>query len=672
MSRRNSIENPRSAGMPLRERRTAWARGSTATVCRVALVGLILILALIAYYPFAWDPPRVVRNEVTRSADGSLRFGDMNYARTPGPPVWLHDARSSGTIQIQLEADPQTLQQDASMMMLASDYWHTDFVIQQNGSDLMVWLRRPGLDANGNPPFVIDGVLHPRQSNTVNLTLRQGHLRIEVDGRTALTGHVAADSPSVWSPGQIALGDEVHGGAAWQGEIRLAEVRTPHYAVDYARPGALAIPERYFYFPDRIEPFPPGNGRGQVYLLVELLSFIPAGFLIVWARRPPVPPIPATLLAAALAVVLGAGKLLFAAQREVVADIVVQVIGALLGAVLAWRLAHAGALAEGGIPMTAAAAFRFLAPMPRLGGDPRTGHNAAQWAAELRRIEELGFHAVAVSEHYSGGWAMDALTAMNFALASTTRLRTIPLVLNNDLHHPAILAKAIATADVLSGGRAAVGLGAGWLADDYRALGASYDPAPVRIDRLTEALQVITVFFSGLPVTFGGRYYRLDGLEALPRPIQDPRPPVLVGGGGPRMLALAGSLGDIVGVHAQLGPGGFDAEAAEGLSRASIDKKIRLVAAAASQAGRPVPAIQFTCYDVNIAGVQVTPARPSFSDFIDAHPASFADSPTCLRGEIGKCVDDLQRWRDELGIAYWHLGGNLNAIAPIVARLSAE
>ena len=310
--------------------------------------------------------------------------------------------------------------------------------------------------------------------------------------------------------------------------------------------------------------------------------------------------------------------------------------------------------------------------MPRLGDDLQTGRDAARWAAELRRIEDLGFHAVAVSEHYSHGWAMDALTAMNFALASTTRLHAIPLVLNNDLHHPAILAKAIATADVLSGGRAAVGIGAGWLVDDYHALGASYDTAATRVDRLTEALQVITMFFAGLPVTFAGRHYRLDGLEALPRSVQDPRPPILVGGGGPRMLALAGSLADIAGVHARLGPEGFDARAAEELSRANIDKKINLVAAAASQAGRPGPAIQFTCYDVNIAGVQLTPIRPSFSDFIKAHPASFADSPTSLRGEIGKCVDDLQRWRGELGISYWNLGGNVDAIAPIVARLSAE
>jgi probable F420-dependent oxidoreductase len=319
-----------------------------------------------------------------------------------------------------------------------------------------------------------------------------------------------------------------------------------------------------------------------------------------------------------------------------------------------------------------AAKFRFLAPMPRLGSGPRTGNDASRWAAELRRIEDLGFYAVVVSEHYSHGWTMDALTAMNFALASTTSLRAMPLVLNNDLHHPAVLAKAIATADVLSGGRAAVGIGAGWLVDDYNALGASYDAAPIRIDRLTEALQILAMFFTGRPVTFGGRHYRLDGLEALPRSLQNPRPPILVGGGGPRMLALAGALADIVGVHAQLGPEGFGEGAAEGLSRANIDKKISLVAAAASEAGRSVPAIQFTCYDVNIAGVQVTPVRASFSDFIDANPASFAGSPASLRGEIGQCVDDLQRWREELGISYWNLGGNVDVIAPIVARLSGE
>lgn len=304
---------------------------------------------------------------------------------------------------------------------------------------------------------------------------------------------------------------------------------------------------------------------------------------------------------------------------------------------------------------------------------PQLGHDTGAWVTALRRIEDFGFHSVAVSEHYSHGWAMDALTTINFALASTSRLRAMSLVLNNDLHHPAVLAKAIATADVLSGGRVAIGIGAGWLKDDYVALGADYRAAPVRIARLEEALQVITSFFAGGPVTYDGYHYKLDGFEALPRPAQEPRPPILVGGGGPKMLALAGRYADIAGVHLQHeGEGGFNARAAEGLSRMSIESKLGMVATAASDAGRPAPEIQFTCYDVNIAGVQVTPTRPSFSDYINANPASFADSPTSLRGDVDKCVDDLRRWNEELGISYWNLGGNVDAVAPIVARLSAE
>jgi len=309
--------------------------------------------------------------------------------------------------------------------------------------------------------------------------------------------------------------------------------------------------------------------------------------------------------------------------------------------------------------------FYFIAPMPRLAaGDA--------WAARLRRIEDLGFHAVAVSEHYSRGWAMDALTAMNFALAQTTRLHALPLVLNNDLHHPAVLAKAIATADVLSAGRAALGIGAGWLRDDYRALGVEYLPGPVRLARLEEALQVMTAFFRDEQVTFSGRHYQVTGLEALPRPVTGGRPPLLVGGGGPKMLGLAARYADIAGIHMRLGAGPFEAAAAGELTRAGVEQKAALVAAAAAAAGRPAPELQFTCYDVAVAGSAAAPSRSSFSAYISAHPAAFAGSPASLRGDVSKCVDDLLGWNQELGISYWNLGGDLEALAPVVARLSAQ
>ena len=123
-----------------------------------------------------------------------MRFGQLNYARTSGTPAWLNDVRTSGRIQIQLEASPQSLRQNASMMMLASDYWDTDFAIGQDHSDLMVWLRRPGSDPNGDPPFVIRGVFQPQRWTSVDLILLRGDLRIDVGGRTRLTEHLPADS----------------------------------------------------------------------------------------------------------------------------------------------------------------------------------------------------------------------------------------------------------------------------------------------------------------------------------------------------------------------------------------------------------------------------------------------------------------------------------------------
>jgi hypothetical protein len=314
---------------------------SGAAVCRVLLLGLVLVLIVLAYFPFAWSPPRIVRNQVTRSADGSLQFGEMNYARTSGTPAWLGDARASGRIQIQLQAYPQSLQENAAIMMLASDFWHTDFAIGQDHSDLALWLRRPGSDINGGPPFVLHGVLQPQRWNTVDVILQRGALRIDVDGRTRLAEHLPGDSAQVWSPGQIALGDEVHGGGPWQGQIRLAQVRTPRYAVDYVHPRALLIPASYLYLPDHVEPFPPMN-RGQwTRAFLDMLSFIPVGFLIVLSRRPSIRPIPATMLAVALALALAAGKFLFQGRHTSLANLVMETLGSLLGACLASWLTHA-------------------------------------------------------------------------------------------------------------------------------------------------------------------------------------------------------------------------------------------------------------------------------------------------------------------------------------------
>jgi hypothetical protein len=294
-----------------------------------------MLLAVVSYYPFRWDPPRIVRNQVVRTADGSLRFGKMNAARTPGTPAWLGQARTSGSVQIRLAVNPWSLQQEASMMMLASNYWDTDFAIVQDHSSLQLWLRRPG-DIGGDPPFIVNGALQARRWASVDVLVHGDSLRVQVNGRTRLAERIPADSPRVWTAGQIALGDELHGGVPWQGTIRYAQVSTWGYVVNYIHPGALSIPGHFLYFPDHIEPFPPTDGQDWLTFALTLLLFIPVGFLIVWARRPPIPPVPATLLAAGLIVPLAAGRLLFHGRHIAVGEVVMQIAGALLGALLAW------------------------------------------------------------------------------------------------------------------------------------------------------------------------------------------------------------------------------------------------------------------------------------------------------------------------------------------------
>lgn len=314
-------------------------------VCRAALLCVVLMLIVIAYFPFTWSPPRTVRNQVTRGEYGALRFGGMNDARTSAPPGWLPEVRASGTIDIQLQAAPQSLQQNALIMVLGSDYWHTDFAIGQYHSDLEIWLLRPGTDTRGVPGFTVHAVLQPRQWTSVEVALQHGDLRISVRGRTSVTGRLPADFARAWSPGQLALGDEVHGGNPWHGEIRIVRVLTLGYAVDYVRPGALSIPQSYLYLPDHIEPFPPATRKQWLLAFLDMLSFIPLGFLIVPSRRPPVRPAAATLVTVALAVTLAAGKFLFHARHTSVANVLMQAAGGLLGAWLASRLVRARHLA---------------------------------------------------------------------------------------------------------------------------------------------------------------------------------------------------------------------------------------------------------------------------------------------------------------------------------------
>jgi probable F420-dependent oxidoreductase len=309
--------------------------------------------------------------------------------------------------------------------------------------------------------------------------------------------------------------------------------------------------------------------------------------------------------------------------------------------------------------------FRFSAAMPRL-NQPVTA-----WRAELRRIEDLGFSTVTISDHFTQGWMMEPLVAMTAATEATRTLRVLSLVLGNDYRHPVMLHKALATLDVLSGGRVEVGLGAGWMPSDYEAAGIALDPPGVRIDRLAEAVEVLQGLFGPKPLSYSGRHYQISDLDGLPKPVQAPYPPLLIGGGSRRLLQLAGATADIAGINASMraaGPG----TALRDLTDERVAAKISVVRDAARAAGRDPDSLSYQMSILSLRVTDIPEARPWVSSLAagETDPAVLASSPAVLHGSVGYCVDALQRRREQFGLDYIQLGGDLAAAAPIVARLA--
>ena len=187
--------------------------------------------------------------------------------------------------------------------------------------------------------------------------------------------------------------------------------------------------------------------------------------------------------------------------------------------------------------------FRFSvqASAPRL---------AAEWRELGRRAEDLGYSALSVSDHLDA--EMAPLIALAVTAEATRDLRLTTLVLGNDFRHPLFLAKQAATLDLLSDGRLELGLGAGWKTTDYEQSGIDLDRPSVRIARLAESVEILKRCFDEGPFDFDGEHYTVRGHDGQPTCVQSPHPPILLAGGGRKMLTLAASVADIVGLNANM------------------------------------------------------------------------------------------------------------------------
>lgn len=286
-----------------------------------------------------------------------------------------------------------------------------------------------------------------------------------------------------------------------------------------------------------------------------------------------------------------------------------------------------------------------------------------------RKAEDLGYHALTIADHFDA--QVGPLISLAAAAEVTTTLRLGTLVLSNDYRHPVVLAKEIASLDQLSGGRIVFGLGAGWAVDDYQRAGIAMDKPGVRISRLAEALDLFDAYFSGGEIAHHGDHYRVEGLVGAPETVQKPRPPLLLGGGGKRMLTLAGRRADIVAVNVNLAGGHIDASVGPDATAERTDEKVRWIAEAATdRAVKPV-------VQVRIHVAAITDDRAGMAELLAAglglSPEAALESPFQIVGTVGEVVDQLEARRERWGFTDIGLSSSVvDEFAPVVARLAGR
>jgi probable F420-dependent oxidoreductase len=313
--------------------------------------------------------------------------------------------------------------------------------------------------------------------------------------------------------------------------------------------------------------------------------------------------------------------------------------------------------------------FRFAVQATNAAG-------AREWRDTARKVQDLGYSTLFLADHYLGpGPAQRAartprqdlapIAAMATAAAVTETLRIGCRVFCVDYHVPAVLAKEAATLDLLSDGRLELGIGAGWSGVEYTAMGLEFDRPGRRISKLEEVIELIKAHFDGSELAIGGEFVNVHGYSGRPRPVQHPHPPIIIGGGGRRVLGLAAREADIVSISNVPFVESNDA----GLSpHEEARRRIGYVQAAAPE--------RFDTLEVE--------SSPYFTKITDDQDSALAelasktqiptevlrDHPNVLIGSPATVADVLQSRRDEFGVNYVTVQqSQAEAFAPVVSRL---
>jgi probable F420-dependent oxidoreductase len=263
------------------------------------------------------------------------------------------------------------------------------------------------------------------------------------------------------------------------------------------------------------------------------------------------------------------------------------------------------------------------------------------------------------------------IPALQSVADATSTLRVGALVWDNDYKHPVVLAKELATIDLLSEGRLEIGLGAGWMVSDYEQSGIAYDTPGVRIDRFIEGLAIIKAAMGDDPVNHSGTHYNVANYVGMPKPVQRPYPPILIGGGGKRVLTYAAREADIIGINGTMTAGVVGPEAISTMTAEAVTEKVNIVINAA---GSRLPNIEM---NIRSFFVKVTDDAAGTIDgvaqMIGVTPSMVEETPFALIGPPSKLIEDLIARRERWGFSYIIVGAeDVDSFAPVVAALNGK
>ena len=316
----------------------------------------------------------------------------------------------------------------------------------------------------------------------------------------------------------------------------------------------------------------------------------------------------------------------------------------------------------------------------RFGVQSFNAESAEDWAGQVRCAEELGYSAFHLADHILGaGPALEkanhpeqdlaAIPAMAYAAAVTDKIKIGCRVFCVDYHLPIVLIKSAMTIDKLSNGRLEFGLGAGWITEEYNALGITRDEPKVRIDRLADVIEGVKAFCNDGPADLSNNTIEWKDFSGVPKPVS--KPPIMVGGGSPRILRLAGREADIVSLNFNNRSGMIGPDGVGSSTETETQKKVGWVKEGAGKRFAELE-IEIGAYFTFVMD-DPAPVLEQFAQMFGMTEAEMRAHPHALFGSVDAICEELERRRELHGISYITIGkDNMEAFAPVVAKLNGK